>query len=105
MPETLAGALAYFLLPAIVFLLLEPYKRNRFVRFHSVQCILFFLLGFAVLLFFFAVLSPLLVVLVLLLVGFALFVIWAVLLVKALQGEMLRLPLIGAFAASRSSAH
>src|SRR5580700_5466101 len=39
LPETLAGALAYFLLPAIVFLLVEPYNKNRFVRFHSFQCL------------------------------------------------------------------
>jgi uncharacterized membrane protein len=103
LPETMAGALAYFLLPAIVFLLVEPYKRNRFVRFHSVQGIVFFLLGVVVLLFSFVVVSPVFVVLILLVVGFALFVVWAVLIVKALQGEMLKLPLIGSFAASRSS--
>jgi hypothetical protein len=27
------------ILPAIFFLLLEPYNKNRFVRFHSFQCI------------------------------------------------------------------
>jgi uncharacterized membrane protein len=104
LPETLAGALAYFLLPAIVFLLVEPYKKNRFVRFHSIQCIVFFMVGVAVLLFCFAVISPLFLVLISLVVGFALFVIWGVLIVKALQGEMLKLPWIGPFAASHSPA-
>jgi uncharacterized membrane protein len=32
--------LAYFILPAIVFLLMRPFNRNRFVRFHSIQCLL-----------------------------------------------------------------
>ncbi len=104
LPETLGGALAYFLLPAIVFLLVEPYKNNRFLRFHSIQCIVFFLVGIATMLLCFAVVSPLLVVLISLLLAFALFVVWAVLVTKALQGEMLKLPLIGQFASSRSSA-
>jgi hypothetical protein len=35
-----AGMLAYFtIIPAIIFLLIEPYNRNRFVRFHSFQCL------------------------------------------------------------------
>ena len=37
--ENVAGALAYLVVPAIVFLLIEPYNRNRFVRFHSFQCL------------------------------------------------------------------
>src|SRR5690242_12854170 len=44
--ENIAGALAYFtLIPAIVFLVREPYRRNRFVRFHSVQCLLVWATG------------------------------------------------------------
>src|SRR5205823_4539366 len=38
--DNIAGMLAYFtIIPAIVFLLVEPYNRNRFVRFHSFQCL------------------------------------------------------------------
>src|SRR5437016_5100942 len=38
--ENVAGMLAYVtFIPAIIFLLLEPYSRNRFIRFHSFQCI------------------------------------------------------------------
>ena len=44
--ENLAGALAYLtFIPAVVFLVVEPYKKNRFVRFHSVQCLLFWAAG------------------------------------------------------------
>src|SRR5271165_2832125 len=40
MAENVAGMLAYFtIIPAIIFLLIEPYNRNRFVRFHSFQCL------------------------------------------------------------------
>jgi len=41
--SNLAAALAYVLglITGIVFLVLEPYKRDRFVRFHAMQSILF----------------------------------------------------------------
>lgn len=108
LPETLAGALAYFtIIPAIVFLLLEPYNKNRFVRFHSYQCIglwlvvvvvgaLLRVVGFIV--FFIPRFGPLLVWLAagVSILGFL--AVWAVLVVKALQGEMFELPVVGDFA-------
>ncbi len=112
LPETLAGALAYFFLPAIVFLLVEPYSKNRFVRFHSFQCLGVYLAGVAivallriagVMLFFVPVLGPLLVWLISMVVGLACFVVWVVLIVKAFQGEMFRLPLVGQFAERHTS--
>jgi len=109
LPVTLAGVLAYFtFIPAIVFLVLEPYNKNRFLRFHSVQCLLLWgaatLVGIAlklasVVLFIVPVLGPLLVYLVSGVVVLAVAVIWLVLVVKAAQGEMFRLPLLGDFAA------
>jgi len=108
--ENLAGALAYLtFIPAIVFLFLEPYKKNRFVRFHSVQCLLLWLAGVmvaaalrlaAVLFFMLPVAGPLLVLLAGGLLVLAGFVIWLVLVVKALQGEMFKLPLLGNLAAA-----
>lgn len=113
LPETVAGAIAYFLLPAIVFFLVEPYSKNRFVRFHSFQCLgvclaavvvgaLLRVVGF--LLFFIPVLGHMLVWLVSMVVGLAFFTIWAVLVVKALQGEMFKLPVVGEFAERQASA-
>jgi uncharacterized membrane protein len=108
LPETLAGALAYFtIIPAILFLLIEPYNKNRFVRFHSFQSLgvslvalivgaLLRVVGFVV--FFIPMLGPLLVWLVSGIVILAFFVLWAVLVVKALQGEMFKLPVVGGFA-------
>ena len=107
LPETLAGALAYFLVPAIVFLLVEPYNKNRFVRFHSFQCLGFCLAGIVVgallrvvgvVLFFIPAIGHPLVWLVSMLVSLAFFMVWVVLVVKALQGEMFKLPLVGDFA-------
>src|SRR6202034_1698887 len=40
--DNVAGMLAYVtIIPAIIFLLVEPYNRNRFVRFHAWQCVFF----------------------------------------------------------------
>jgi uncharacterized membrane protein len=113
LPETLAGALAYFLLPAIVFLLVPPYRKNRFLRFHSFQCLGLCLAavvvgatlrvaGFG--LFFVPTLGRLLILLVSVFIPLAFFAVWAVVVVKALQGEMFKLPIVGHFAARHSPA-
>ncbi len=113
LPEMLAGALAYFLLPAIAFLLVEPYKNNRFVRFHCFQCLGFFLVGVVVvatlrvlgfLLYFVPLIGHFLIWLVSMVVALAFFIIWVVLIVKALQGEMFKLPLVGDFAEQQTPA-
>lgn len=112
LPESIAGALAYLtFVPAVLFLVLEPYSKNRFVRFHSVQSLLLWgasvLFAIAlklasVILFIIPVLGPLLVWLVSTVVVLAAVVIWVVLVVKALQGEMFRLPTLGDFAAQQA---
>jgi uncharacterized membrane protein len=112
LPESIAGALAYLtFVPAVVFLVLEPYNKNRFVRFHSVQSLLLWgasvLFAIAlklasVVLFIIPVLGPLLVWLVSTVVVLAAVVIWVVLVVKALQGEMFKLPLLGDFASQQA---
>ncbi|HZC22186.1 MAG TPA: zinc-ribbon domain-containing protein [Candidatus Binatia bacterium] len=104
----LAGALAYFtFIPAIVFLLVNPYRKNRFVRFHSIQSLLFcgviVLLGPAlklpaVVLFLIPVVGPLLVAVVYVVAALAAVLLWLVLVVKAFQGEMFKLPVLGDFA-------
>jgi len=111
-PENIAGAVAYLtFIPAIVFLVLEPYKNNRFVRFHAVQCLLLWgaAIVFAialklasVVLLIIPVLGRLLVLLVSMVVALAAFVIWLVLVIKAFQGVMFRLPLLGDVAAPQA---
>lgn len=114
LPRTVAGALAYCtLIPAIIFLLVDPYSKDRFVRFHSFQCLGLCLVGVVigaalriagVLLAFIPVVGHLLVALFTMLVSLAFFVVWVVLVVKALQGEMFKLPLIGDFAEKQAAA-
>jgi uncharacterized membrane protein len=108
LPENIAGAIAYLtFVPAVIFLLAAPYRKNRFVRFHSVQCLLAWGAGLllagvlkliSLVLFIIPVLGPLLVVLIDIVVVMAVLLIWLVLLVKAIQGEMFWLPLLGDFA-------
>jgi len=114
LPENVAGALAYFtFVPAALFLFRQPFSRNRFVRFHSIQCLLFWLAGFAaaavlklatLALFVVPVVGPLFVLLSSMVVGLAAVFVWLVLVVKAFQGEMFRLPVLGAFADEKAGA-
>jgi uncharacterized membrane protein len=114
-PENIAGGLAYLsFIPAIVFLILAPYNKNRFVRFHAFQCLFLCaavvligialkLVGFVLLII--PVLGHLLVVLMSMVVVLAAVVIWLVLIVKALQGESFKIPLLGEFAEHLASAY
>ena len=101
----MAGALAYLtFIPAIVFLAREPYNTNRFVRYHSIQCLLVWaamLAGAALVkviglvVFLIPVIGPLLAVLIFVVAVIAAFFLWVVLIVKAMQGELFKLPGLG----------
>jgi uncharacterized membrane protein len=107
--DNVAGALAYVtIIPAIVFLVLEPFNRRRFVRFHAFQC-LFFAAAWTVLwigLSFVAHIPFLGWATVLLWPLFSLagFVIWLILVLKAYQGQMFKLPVIGDMAEQQAGA-
>jgi uncharacterized membrane protein len=106
--DNVAGALAYLFIPAIVFLVLEPFNRRRFVRFHSFQS-LFFTVAWTALwicLGFFAHI-PILgwaTILIWPLIYLAGFVIWLILVLKAYQGQMFKLPVIGDMAEKQAGA-
>lgn len=112
LPENVAGALAYLtFIPAILFLVLEPYKKKSFVRFHAVQCLLLWGAGVIValalkvaslLVFLIPVAGPLLVFLISVMAVLAVALLCLVLVVKALQGETFKLPLLGEFAATHA---
>lgn len=96
--DNVAGALAYVtIIPAIVFLVLEPYNRSPFIRFHSFQC-----LGLAVVAFVssFIWVIPILGWIVGLLMMPVLFVAWVLCVYNAYQGKYFQLPLIGPFVAN-----
>jgi uncharacterized membrane protein len=113
MEENIAGMLAYFtIIPAIIFLLIEPYNRNRFVRFHSFQSIFVWVaaivIGFAYGLFsgvliFVPFLRILLFPLAVLL-NLAGFMLWLLLVIKAYQHLMFKLPIVGDMAEKQAGA-
>lgn len=111
-----AGALAYLvgLVTGIIFLVLEPFKNDRFVRFHAFQSIFFHVLwiGFwiawtviGIVLgavshgLFFIIQVP-----VHLLIWLGGFCIWLYMMYSAYQGKMVQLPVIGPLAAKQAGA-
>jgi uncharacterized membrane protein len=106
--DNVAGLLAYLLIPAIIFLLIDPYKKNRFVRFHSFQCVFFAVAWFAlwIVLMIFATLPFVTAIMLFLapLISLAGLVLGIFLMVKAYQGELFKLPVIGDLAEKQANA-
>jgi uncharacterized membrane protein len=105
--ENAAGAIAYLtIIPAIIFLVIEPYNRIPFVRFHSWQsiglCLAALVLQVIVSIFEIMVhFIPgiiLLFSLIHLAIGLGLFLVWLFVILKASKGEWYKLPVIGDFA-------
>jgi uncharacterized membrane protein len=103
-PENIAGVIAYItIIPAVGFLFLEPFKRNLFVRFHAFQHLFLWVAGFAcgiaaAILGAILQLIPFMRVLMFPLAGLlslAWFFLWVLLVVKAYQHEMFKLPYVG----------
>jgi uncharacterized membrane protein len=95
--ETAAGAIAYItIIPAIIFLVMEPYNRSSFVRFHSWQSI--FLGVTAAVVHTVLAVIPIIGWLLLLPVSLAFLALWIFVIIKASKGERYKLPFIGNFA-------
>ena len=95
--ETAAGVVAYItIIPAIIFLVMEPYNRSFFIRFHAWQSI-FFGITVAVVHFVLGVI-PILGWILLLPVGLAFLILWIFVMIKASKGERYKIPFIGNFA-------
>jgi uncharacterized membrane protein len=101
MSENVAGLLAYIVVVGIIFLLIEPYSRNRFIRFHCWQSIglgvvwvaghiilgLIPVIGWIISPFFFL----------------AMLIVAIIAAVKAYQNQMWKLPIIGDFAEKQAN--
>ncbi len=101
--------LAYVtIIPAIIFLIMEPYNRKPFIRFHSFQNIFFHIAWIALWVALHIVgMIPVLGWLTVFLwpfVGLAGFILWIVLLLKAYQGALFKLPFIGDLAEKQANA-
>ena len=95
--DNAAGALAYItIIPSIIFLIVEPYNRNSFVRFHAWQSIFFGVTAFVVHLV--LTIIPIIGWLLMIPVGLGFLVLWIVVIIKASKGERFKIPFIGNFA-------
>jgi uncharacterized membrane protein len=105
--ENIAGMLAYFtIIPAIIFLLIAPYNRNGFVRFHSFQCLFtcVALIALHICLSLVSYALPLMMFPIWGLLGLAEFALWLLLVIKAYQHEMFKLPIVGDLAEKQANA-
>ncbi|HKD78360.1 MAG TPA: zinc-ribbon domain-containing protein [Candidatus Angelobacter sp.] len=115
MTNNVAGMLCYILgiVTGIVFLVIEPYKNNRFIRFHAFQSIFYWVVCFG----FWMIWSWLIVGmflsagslgmwgfigLVFTLIRLAMFAGWIFLMFKAYNNEEFKLPVIGDLAAKQA---
>jgi uncharacterized membrane protein len=110
--ENAAAAISYItIIPAIIFLVLEPYNRMRLVKFHSIQSLALAVAWIAIwigitILHVVMHFIPFIGVLFLLLdlavsVGF--FIAWLIAILKASKGEYFKLPIIGDFAEKQAN--
>jgi uncharacterized membrane protein len=113
MTDNVAGMLAYVtIIPSILFLVMEPYNKKVFVRFHSFQNIFFCIagivlwIGLAILsmvLAFIPILGHLVAFLLWAVLAIGFFIAWLMMLLKANQGQMWKLPIIGDMAEKQAN--
>ena len=103
MEQNLEGLLCYVLgwVTGIIFFIME--KDNKFIRFHAMQSIIVFGAIFVVdiILSILRVFVPFIWILTVLL-GIITFILWIVLMMKAYQGQMFKLPVAGDIAEKNS---
>ncbi|HLK34921.1 MAG TPA: DUF4870 domain-containing protein [Terriglobales bacterium] len=109
MSDNVIGMLAYVtIIPAIIFLVMEPYNRNRFVRFHAFQSIFFCVACIALSIVMSIIgMVPMVGLITLFiwpLIGLGFLVLWVILLLKAYQGQMWKLPFIGDLSEKQANA-
>jgi uncharacterized membrane protein len=91
--DSAAGALAYVtIIPAIIFLLIDPYRTNPFIRFHAFQCLGLAVVGFAASV---VMVVPLIGWLIGIVAMPVLVIAWLFCIVKASQGVKFKLPILG----------
>ncbi len=107
--DNAAGGIAYItIIPAIVFLIIDPFKRSSYVRFHAWQSIFFFI-AWGVINILIGLVQNLvpsavfLTLTVMQLVGLAIFVVWLVIFVGAFNGKRIKLPIIGDLAEKQAN--
>jgi uncharacterized membrane protein len=112
MSSNVVAALSYLFITGIIFLMMEQYKRDKFVRFHSFQAVAYGLVvtifwmiwnrilftGFYSFGFFWTLVS-----LVNALISLAIFAYWLFLMYKAYSNETYKMPFIGDWAEKQAA--
>lgn len=104
-----AGALAYFtIIPAIIFLVAEPYNKDRYIKFHAFQCLFLAAGTFAVYLALaiFAmipIVGWIVGILLFPLLGLAIFAVVVFTMYKAYNSQKFLIPVIGKLAEQQAS--
>jgi uncharacterized membrane protein len=106
--DNAAAGIAYItIIPAIVFLIIDPFRRSSYVRFHAWQSIFFFI-AWTVINILVGMVQHIvpsavfLTLTVLQLVGLAIFIIWLIVFIGAFGGKQIKLPVIGDLAARQA---
>jgi uncharacterized membrane protein len=99
--DNAAGALAYVtIIPAIIFLVMEPYNRNPFIKFHAWQniflCVVVVVLGVIGII-------PILGWIIFFVGWLAVFVFWIIAILQASKGVKYKIPVIGNIAEKQAN--
>ncbi|AEU38832.1 DUF4870 domain-containing protein [Granulicella mallensis] len=98
--DNMLGALAYVtIIPAIFFLVVAPYNQKPFIKFNAFQCLGLALVWFCI---GFIFVIPVFGWIIGGIGNLAVIVCWLLCIIKASQGSVFKLPVIGDFAAQQS---
>ncbi len=106
--DNAASGLAYItIIPAIIFLIVEPFNRNPVVRFHSWQSI-FFCIACIVIDVVMLILGRIPFIgwttwFITPLIGLAFFILWLIVLINAFNGKRFKLPIVGDLAEKQAN--
>jgi len=103
LPENTAAALCYLLglVTGIIFLVLEPYNKDKLIRFHAFQSI-FLHVAVIIIWVAFRAIMPWSLWFLVSIIDLAFFVLWIYLLIQTYQGKKVVLPVIGDLAAKQA---
>jgi uncharacterized membrane protein len=96
MASNVAAALGYIWIIAILWLVMEPYNKDRFIRFHAFQALALGVSWFA--LYIVLMFIPIVGWMMIPVLSLAGLVLWVVCLFKAYSNEWFKLPVIGDWA-------
>jgi len=100
--DNAAATIAYFtFVPAIIFLLIAPYKENNYIRFHAWQSVLLNITAFIIEIIFGAIalltlfVAAMPLAYVLRVISLLWLILWLICVIQAMNGKRFKIPLLG----------